>query len=129
MQLPAIEAKHIGKKYNIMHERGKYVALRDVIVGVLGSPFKFLKDKTKEAMGLAKQEEFWALSDINFKFEKGEIIGVIGKNGAGKSTLLKILSQITPPTTGEILIADASAVFLKWGPDSIQSLPEEKIYS
>ncbi len=100
----AIKATNIGKKYNINHERGRYVALRDVIVGIMASPFKFLKTKTKQAMGIAQKEDFWALSDVNFSFEKGEIIGIIGKNGAGKSTLLKILSQITPPTTGEIII-------------------------
>lgn len=115
MNTPAIEAKNIGKKYNINHERGKYVALRDVLVGILSSPFKFLKNKTKKAMGLEKKEEFWALSDVNFSFEKGEIIGIIGKNGAGKSTLLKILSQITPPTTGEIVIRGRVGSLLEVG--------------
>lgn len=101
---PIIEAKNIGKKYSIAHVRGGYVALRDVISGVFKNPFTFLKTKTKEVMGLDTKEEFWALSDVNFSFERGGVIGVIGKNGAGKSTLLKILSQITPPTTGEIVI-------------------------
>ena len=44
----------------------------------------------------------YALKDINFSVEKGEVLGIIGKNGAGKSTLLKILSQITSPSEGSI---------------------------
>jgi lipopolysaccharide transport system ATP-binding protein len=44
----------------------------------------------------------WALKDIDFKVEQGDVVGIIGKNGAGKSTLLKLLSKVTAPTTGEI---------------------------
>jgi lipopolysaccharide transport system ATP-binding protein len=102
MTAPIIEIKNLGKKYNITHERGRYVALRDVMANVFKSPFSFLKTKVKRVTGLEKKEEFWALSDINFNVQPGEVVGIIGKNGAGKSTLLKVLSQITPPTTGEI---------------------------
>ncbi|MCX6701628.1 MAG: ABC transporter ATP-binding protein [Candidatus Zambryskibacteria bacterium] len=96
MSNPIIEIKNIGKKYNITHQRGGYVTLRETIMNVLKSPLSFLKAKTKE--------EFWALKDISLNIQKGEVIGIIGKNGSGKSTLLKILSQITPPTTGEITL-------------------------
>jgi lipopolysaccharide transport system ATP-binding protein len=101
---PIISVKNIGKKYNITHQQGGYVALRDVLANVLKNPFKFVKQKTKEVTGMAKKEEFWALRDVNFEVKKGEVVGIIGKNGAGKSTLLKILSQITPPSEGEIKI-------------------------
>jgi len=47
-------------------------------------------------------EDLWALKDVSFKVEQGEVLGIIGKNGAGKSTLLKILSRVTAPTSGEI---------------------------
>ena len=99
-----IEIKNLGKKYNITHQRGGYIALRDVLMNVLKSPFSFLKTKVKQVTGMETKEEFWALKNINLEVQKGEIVGIIGSNGAGKSTLLKILSQITPPTTGEIKI-------------------------
>lgn len=57
----------------------------------------------------------WALQDINFKVEQGDVVGIIGKNGAGKSTLLKILSKITAPTTGEIRARGRIASLLEVG--------------
>ncbi|MBI4224878.1 MAG: ABC transporter ATP-binding protein [Candidatus Sungbacteria bacterium] len=96
-----IEVKNLGKKYSIRHHRGGYVALRDVLANIAKSPFRFAKTKVKEITGVDTREDFWALRDINFTVEQGEVIGIIGKNGAGKSTMLKILTGITPPTTGE----------------------------
>ncbi len=112
---PIIEVKNISKKYNITHEKGGYVALRDVLTNIAKNPFKFVKHKAKAVVGKAGQEEFWALKDINFTVEKGEAIGIIGANGAGKSTLLKILSRITPPTTGEIKMRGKIASLLEVG--------------
>lgn len=100
-----IEVKNLGKRYNISHQKGGYIALRDVIAGAFKSPFRFLKNKAIGTSSNKKtREDFWALKDVNFNVQKGEVVGIIGSNGAGKSTLLKILSQITPPTTGEIRI-------------------------
>ena len=110
-----IEVKNISKKYNITHQQGGYVALRDVLTNIAKRPFAFLKHKAKAAIGQAGKEEFWALKDINFTVERGEAIGIIGANGAGKSTLLKILSQITPPTTGEIRMLGKAASLLEVG--------------
>jgi lipopolysaccharide transport system ATP-binding protein len=104
MNYPIIEVKNLGKKYNIIHQRGGYIALRDVLTNAFKNPIQFTKNKTKQIIGRETKEEFWALQNINFEVKKGEIIGIIGANGSGKSTLLKILSQITPPTTGEIKI-------------------------
>ncbi len=99
-----ISIKNIGKKYNITHQQGGYIALRDVLANIIRHPFNFARKKAKKIIGRETKEEFWALKNINFEVQKGEVIGIIGHNGAGKSTLLKILSQITPPTTGEIRI-------------------------
>lgn len=57
-----------------------------------------VNDRTKAA----DSEYVWALKDIDFKVEQGDVVGIIGKNGAGKSTLLKLLSRVTTPTTGTI---------------------------
>lgn len=115
MQHPIIEVKNIGKKYNITHQFGGYLSFRDVAMNTIKYPVTFIKKKTKRIVGLDKQEVFWALRDINFEVQKGEVIGIIGSNGAGKSTLLKILSQITPPTTGEIKINGTIGSLLEVG--------------
>jgi lipopolysaccharide transport system ATP-binding protein len=60
-------------------------------------------------------EYVWALQDINFEVERGEVLGIIGKNGAGKSTLLKILSRVTAPTTGKIKFGGRVASLLEVG--------------
>jgi lipopolysaccharide transport system ATP-binding protein len=115
MENPIIEVRNLGKKYNINHQQGKYIALRDVLAGIFKNPLKFIRDKTKEVAGINTKEDYWALKDLNFTVNKGEVIGIIGRNGAGKSTLLKILSQITPPTTGEIKIRGRVGSLLEVG--------------
>jgi lipopolysaccharide transport system ATP-binding protein len=70
-----------------------------------------LNDRTQKSTS----GSVWALKDINFKVQQGEVLGIIGKNGAGKSTLLKILSQITTPSTGDIKIKGRVASLLEVG--------------
>ena len=110
---PIIEVKNISKKYRIGVKQ-PYYSLRDTLVSAFKHPFSSFKRKKTKENGLF-EDEFWALKDINFSVEQGEVLGIIGRNGAGKSTLLKILSQITPPTTGELILRGRVASLLEVG--------------
>lgn len=93
---PAIRVQGISKSYVLSHQsKEPYVALRDVIGAKMRAMFARTDDR-----GDPSHEEFWALRDVSFDVEQGEVFGIIGRNGAGKSTLLKILSRITEPTAG-----------------------------
>lgn len=105
-----INAEKLGKRYIISHEKSEsYMALRDVI----SRKAKRFIDPAKTQ--LPAREEFWALSDLSFEVKKGEAVGIMGRNGAGKSTLLKVLSRITEPTTGRIIINGRVASLLEVG--------------
>ncbi|MCX6779876.1 MAG: ABC transporter ATP-binding protein [Candidatus Magasanikbacteria bacterium] len=104
-----IEVSNLSKKYYI-GESERYLALRDTLANIIKSPFGWTKGKI-----FSDKNEFLALQDLNFTVEKGEVLGVIGRNGAGKSTLLKILSRITPPTTGEIKLRGRVGSLLEVG--------------
>lgn len=98
---PVLEIKNISKKFNIQASNKPYLSLRE-------SLFSFLKAESKK-------EDFWALKNVSFNVEQGDTVGIIGKNGAGKSTLLKILSKITPPTSGNIIGRGRIASLLEVG--------------
>jgi lipopolysaccharide transport system ATP-binding protein len=100
---PIISVENVGKKY-VIGTQEPYGTLRDTIAQV------FTPGARKKPQG-----EFWALQDISFTLNQGESLGIIGRNGAGKSTLLKILSQITPPTTGKITMRGRVASLLEVG--------------
>ena len=99
---PVLEIQNISKKFRIHHENQPYLSLRDSLVSV------FKKSKSSS-------EDFYALNDVSFNVSAGESIGIIGKNGAGKSTLLKILSKITPPSSGKIISRGRIASLLEVG--------------
>ena len=70
---------------------------------------------TNDRAHKGESDYVWALKDINFSVEQGDVVGIIGKNGAGKSTLLKLLSRVTTPTTGQIMVNGRIASLLEVG--------------
>ena len=91
----AIRVEGLGKQYRIGGNVESYRTLRDTIVDAATWPARLLKGELN-----SRAETFWALKDVSFTLDQGQVLGVIGRNGAGKSTLLKILSRVTEPTTG-----------------------------
>ncbi|MBX2990045.1 MAG: ABC transporter ATP-binding protein [Bacteroidetes bacterium] len=101
MSSKAIIASNLGKLYRIGVQKAGYRTLRDSIARIPGAPLRFAKSMFgRNGYTKPAHNTFWALKDVTFEVQSGEVIGVIGRNGAGKSTLLKILSRITDPTSG-----------------------------
>lgn len=105
----AISARDLGKRYIIGHEVRRSDTLRDAVGAGIRGVWQKLRGRRLE------REDFWALKDLNFDINPGEVVGVIGRNGAGKSTLLKVLSRITEPTCGKIELRGRIASLLEVG--------------
>ncbi len=105
-----IRIENIGKRYRL-GGGVRHDTLRDLISHRAGR----LLGRGRESAEDTPSGEFWALKDVTFDVEEGEVVGIIGRNGAGKSTLLKILSRITPPTEGRIRLKGRIASLLEVG--------------
>jgi lipopolysaccharide transport system ATP-binding protein len=98
MTEPIIRAENLSKRYRL-GAAARYPTLRAAIAGAASAPLKFF---SRRRNGDDKDATLWALRDVSFEVERGEVLGIVGRNGAGKSTLLKILSRITKPTSGSV---------------------------
>ena len=115
----AIEFENVGKQYrlglvgtgSLQHDINRWFQ-----TSILGKEDPYLKiGEVNDRSTKGHSDYVWALKDISFKVEQGDVVGIIGKNGAGKSTLLKLLSHITAPTTGHITYRGRIASLLEVG--------------
>jgi lipopolysaccharide transport system ATP-binding protein len=103
-----VTAESVSKRYRIGRQE-TYSALRDVLAGVLTAPVRRLRH------GPSDHPEIAALEDVSFSIARGEVLGLVGANGAGKSTLLKVLSRITEPSSGRVVIRGRVGSLLEVG--------------
>ena len=105
MSRPIIEVENLSKRYRL---------------GAIGATSfretlqRWRENRRKDAP-TASQQDFWALREVSFKVQPGEIVGIVGRNGAGKSTLLKLLCRITAPTSGRVTLRGRVASLLEVG--------------
>ena len=103
--MPVIEFEQVSKAYRLGTSR---TSLREAITQVPRKLFSRNGAQTDDQL-------FWALNDVSFRVEQGEVLGIIGHNGAGKSTILKLLSKVTFPTSGHIRTKGRMAALIELG--------------
>jgi lipopolysaccharide transport system ATP-binding protein len=115
----AIAIENLGKRYSIGRNKAKGEGFRHALERAVRHPLAWMKTDTRRRQ---KDEDFWALRGVSLQIEPGEVVGIIGRNGAGKSTMLKLLSRITVPTEGRILINGRVGSLLEVGTGFHQEL-------
>lgn len=112
----AIQIAGLGKRYRIGALQARERTLAETLSDSLARPWQIARALLRrENPAHAGKQTFWALRDVTFDVERGEVVGIIGRNGAGKSTLLKILTRITNPTEGTIRLRGRVGSLLEVG--------------
>ena len=91
-----IDVQNVSMRFNLGIEKNN--SLKQMAVDL------FSKSAREKRKVHKKENEFWALQDVSFKVEKGQVVGFVGSNGAGKSTLLKVVAGVMKPTKGKVLV-------------------------
>lgn len=114
-----ISVRNLGKQYQIGHNL-PYLTIGDIFFNIFKKPKSFNENQIlikgeKTEQSISNSERFWALREVTFDINRGEVVGIIGRNGAGKSTLLKVISRVTSPTVGQINIKGRVGSLLEIG--------------
>src|SRR3954471_15471822 len=110
---PAIRVENLSKRYRLGSTRVDNNLTENLKAG-LGRAWRGVTGR-KKAVAAPDDSEFWALKDVSFEVQPGEVVGIIGRNGAGKSTLLKVLSRIVEPTGGRATVRGRMGSLLEVG--------------
>jgi lipopolysaccharide transport system ATP-binding protein len=110
-----IEASHLSKQFKLGAVRHQEDSFRGVLLNGLKASWNALRGRRANGDDTPAEVSMWALRDVSFSINAGDVVGIIGGNGAGKSTLLKILSRITDPTEGHIRLDGRVASLLEVG--------------
>ncbi len=113
MSKSVITVDGLGKAYRLGLENPAHTNFRETLVTFFKAPFENIRKMSEDWTD--DTDTYWALKNVSFDVERGEVLGVIGRNGAGKSTLLKVLSRITEPTEGEARIRGRVSSLLEVG--------------
>jgi lipopolysaccharide transport system ATP-binding protein len=123
-----VVVENLSKKYLVGQRSVRQTSHKDTLRDVIG---REVRDFARKAVDVTlgrqvvqgdRVEEFWALKNVSFELRTGEILGMIGRNGAGKSTLLKLLSRITEPTEGRVVLSGRVSSLLEVGTGFHQEL-------
>ena len=122
MSEPAIRVENLSKRYRIgalLKKKSGRGTFAGTLTGMVAAPVRNIKRlRSLSSFGGNGQDEpdtIWALKDVSFELQQGEVLGVIGRNGSGKSTLLKVLSRITEPTSGRAITRGRVSSLLEVG--------------